>query len=166
MKSWLHFSSSLSTQSVVSGKHLIQEKSACCVEVSVTEQILPKISNFQKSMGNWACTNSAVFSLPTHKSLQDYTTTGLTMGHFISSWDRDTSLVTHTHCDPEGVCLRDVSLYCTCVSVVHSQLSNQIAQIPQRDWKNPVSSMKAIPHSSCGFILPTLVVWHYQHNNL
>ena len=47
----------------------IWEKSACLVEISVTEHILRKSPNSQKSWGNWACTNSVyqtLFSLPTH----------------------------------------------------------------------------------------------------
>ena len=37
---------------------VIREKSACLAEVIVTEQILWKFPNSQKSWGNWACANS------------------------------------------------------------------------------------------------------------
>ena len=61
------------TQSVVSGRHLFARgKSACLVEVSVTDRFYVNFQNSQKFLGNWACANSmyqALFSLPTHKTL-------------------------------------------------------------------------------------------------
>ena len=50
----------------------IREKSACLAEVSVTEHILRKFPNSQKSWENWACANSgyqALFYPPMHESL-------------------------------------------------------------------------------------------------
>ena len=63
----------MSTQRVVSDRHLSYGSSRhTLAEVSVTDLILRKFPNSQKSWGNWACANSvyqALFSPPTHYSL-------------------------------------------------------------------------------------------------
>ena len=61
--------SSSSTQRGQWQASFIQKKSAYLAEVSVTEQILRKFPNPQKSWENWVCANSvyqALFSTPTH----------------------------------------------------------------------------------------------------